>query len=485
MDGTGATDTIAHTLPEDPTTVSQTEPSQAISTPEDLKKCWICFADESEDTPTTSPWKSPCPCALVAHEECLLDWIADKESASAQTALEIKCPQCKADIVLQRPRDAVVEMVQSIQRTAAVAVLPALSLVATGTIYHAFQIHGMHSILMIFGDDHGLRILQPMLLSSSRAVVNWGPQELLRHLHRNWRLLIGVPLITPSILMSRTRLADRFLPLIPLALLATRDPRFDYGVTTGLWPPSPSMTVIALPYVRAMYNACYDRFVAPHEKKWLAAVRPRAGQVEQPEADLQHLDHDHDHDHHHHHHHGVDAQVQVEVRLDADIFGGWNQPAPEAEPFNPPAVEPQQIEAGNMPAADQPPQDAPVGIPADQPVVVNREQRLSISTTDLAEKFLGALLLPAFSALAGEGLKHVLPAKWTMPSPTAIGLQRFTATSKVAPGLLQQRWWRSIVGGCLLVVLKDAVTLYVRWKMAVQHKQRKVLDYQGKRKIRT
>ena len=50
----------------------------------DVKKCWICFSDETEDTPQTSQWRSPCPCALVAHEECLLDWIADLESPSSR-----------------------------------------------------------------------------------------------------------------------------------------------------------------------------------------------------------------------------------------------------------------------------------------------------------------------------------------------------------------------------------------------------------------
>ena len=43
------------------------------------RKCWICFNDETEDDDTTSEWRSPCTCSLVAHEKCLLDWIADME----------------------------------------------------------------------------------------------------------------------------------------------------------------------------------------------------------------------------------------------------------------------------------------------------------------------------------------------------------------------------------------------------------------------
>jgi hypothetical protein len=38
-----------------------------------------------------------------------------------------------------------------------------------------------------------------------------------------------------------------------------------------------------------------------------------------------------------------------------------------------------------------------------------------------------------------------------------------------------------LVGGCLFVVLKDAVMLYVRWRSAKMHKERRVLDFQRKK----
>ncbi len=44
-------------------------------------------------------------------------------------------------------------------------------------------------------------------------------------------------------------------------------------------------------------------------------------------------------------------------------------------------------------------------------------------------------------------------------------------------GLLQQKWGRSVVGGCLFVVLKDAITLYCKWRRAKNQGKRKVLDY--------
>ena len=47
---------------------------------------------------------------------------------------------------------------------------------------------------------------------------------------------------------------------------------------------------------------------------------------------------------------------------------------------------------------------------------------------------------------------------------------------------MQEKWGRSLVGGCLFVVLKDAVMLYVRWKMAQMHRGRRVLDFDRKKK---
>ena len=53
------------------------------------RKCWICFNDETEDDDTTSGWRSPCTCSLVAHEKCLLDWIADMEGMFNEACREM------------------------------------------------------------------------------------------------------------------------------------------------------------------------------------------------------------------------------------------------------------------------------------------------------------------------------------------------------------------------------------------------------------
>ena len=98
--------------------------AQSIKEP---RKCWICFGDETEDTPTSSEWRSPCPCSLTAHESCLLDYVADLEAPQNRKSIgppKIECPQCKARIIIARPRSLIVEGVRAVQRATARLILP-------------------------------------------------------------------------------------------------------------------------------------------------------------------------------------------------------------------------------------------------------------------------------------------------------------------------------------------------------------------------
>ncbi len=94
----------------------------------------------------------------------------------------------------------------------------------------------------------------------------------------------------------------------------------------------------------------------------------------------------------------------------------------------------------------------------------------NISTSRIISTVMGALFFPAVSSMMGSLLKYTLPRSWV--------------TTKFAGsrGLLKEQWGRSIVGGCLFVVLKDMVTLYCKWKKARDFGSRKILDYVPKEK---
>lgn len=485
----------------------------------DVKKCWICFSDSTEDTPETSPWRDPCPCALVAHEECLLDWIADSENTKNSrnrsfAPPQITCPQCKSEIKLARPRNYIVDVTKGLERLGSRVVWPGAISLLGGLIIKGNFALGVHTIYRIFGAQDGYRILRPLLRDMvtppldfdlpPRVIASSILYKFVQHA-RHWRLYVGVPLITPLLVLSRTSLADSVLPALPVLFLATQVHSSGETLDFTAWPPSASMAFAVLPYLRSAYNAYFERVWAKKEQQWIREIQPRAGAQEgegdQPEGDGGQAAE------------AAEGDNMFEVRIDGGIWEDWeggngNNNAPDqanaeaqqpAEPNDDGNVAQDGEEAAAAPppniADNRPAQPAAAQAQA-QPQAQPNERRLSFSTTAVAETVIGALAFPTLAELSGEVLRLALPSSWTMQEAVtpvasvaaggllgALGLRTTTGTTvlRSGRGLLQEKWGRSLVGGCLFVVLKDAVMLYVRWRSAKMHRERRVLDFDRKK----
>ncbi|TLD10043.1 hypothetical protein PgNI_06618 [Pyricularia grisea] len=150
---------------------------------------------------------------------------------------------------------------------------------------------------------------------------------------------------------------------------------------------------------------------------------------------------------------GQEPEVQVE---NADLqpeTPGANQAAAEEAADPPPAIQP----------APQP--QAQPDQPAEQP----RQRRVEgagISTwSRIINGTVSALLMPQISFAMGEVLRLTLPARWVS--------KRWGAPK----GLLQHTWGRSLVGTCLFVVLRDAVSLFVKYRRVQAIKNRTVRNF--------
>jgi hypothetical protein len=476
------------------------------------RRCWICFNDETEDDETTSEWRSPCACSLVAHERCLLDWIADMEAPSSRrragtSAGQVLCPQCKSEIRVERPKSYVVDMVRGVERLTGSLLLPGFALVTGTALYSTLTLSGTATIYQIFGTQDALQILGPLYETPDRSV-NSVTIQWLEHLRQHWRLDLGLPLIPTVLVASRTTFADSFLPFLPLIFFVSSGQPGD-DMLQLQWPPSAAFTFAALPYLRGFYNAYYERVWLPREQQWLKEIQPRAGEDATADAQVQ-ADHDHDHDH------GGDEDVieEVEIELDFDIFADWNNNG-EAD-NNDDALEDPPIPAAQGPAGpiDVPPQDdqenaempdlidvqpqqnaapapnIPMQPAAPRPRRVRRERGVTFSTTSLADTILGALIFPTIAAAMGELLRHSLPSSWVTPPSGAPAISWLggwintggkTGGVGKPTGFLQTRWGRSVVGGCMFVGLKDFIMLYVRWKTAQNHRKRGIVDHDRKR----
>jgi hypothetical protein len=109
---------------------------------EEEVRCWICFVSKGEETDRSrGEWRAPCKCTLVAHEACLLDWIADMQKTGVENGSSQKpaCPQCKTPIRLKEEQSMVLDMVDSAGRVAG----KAGAFVAFGGMIYDFATSGL------------------------------------------------------------------------------------------------------------------------------------------------------------------------------------------------------------------------------------------------------------------------------------------------------------------------------------------------------
>jgi FANCL C-terminal domain len=410
---------------------------------EEPRKCWICYSDETEDLPHSSEWRSPCPCALTAHEACLLDWLAELENPRTrrqnQGNVRMQCPQCKSKIVISRPRSYIVDIVRVCERLAGKLVIPGVVFTFAGTIWAGCCAHGVYSMYLVFGTEEAHTIFD------HGADDTWSPV-------RN----VGIPFIPIVLIFSRMSWADGVLPAIPVLFFATHNPTgFEHQGT--LWPPSATMTFAALPYVKSVYSALYERIFGKLERKWISEVQPRHGedeeQGEQERGDQRAAL-------------GIGGNGGILMEIDLELQIGMDDDRQE-QPANVP-------DRNNQDNAGQVGQDGQQNQQDhDQQILGRRRQELIHDTSSLADTVLGALLFPAISAGMGGLLRLALPKAWTTP-PSVFERGR--------AGIFQSRWGRSVVGGCLFVLLKDALVLYCRWRLAQTHRKRRVLNYDREKK---
>ncbi|CAG8954562.1 hypothetical protein HYFRA_00004479 [Hymenoscyphus fraxineus] len=444
---------------------SPASPSTPDAPEVEPKKCWICQMDETEDEPGTV-WKKACPCSLDAHDECLLEWIADEErpkTGEIASPHKILCPVCKAEIKIQRPQDPIVNFFDRTQAMARRLIIPTALSAVFGCGYAGLFVYGVNTIYVVFGHEDAAKILLNMGEDAGLAVPRpksplnalWnlmtGTDPFFPHLYgplRHWKPWATIPLIGPAIVLSRTKLSDFVFPLMISIYFINPSHRDIYH-----WPPSPGLTFATLPYIRTAYNEFYRYSFAALERKWDLAVqrKPREGETAE------------------------EIRQQVEDDNDRAIFELEIVDEAEEVPPGPGADVNWQ---GRIPGAAGN-QNAPVAGGQGDGAADEGDERpgnrqvwglqRNWSIAQAAIKITGALAFPAISSMMGNLLEIFLPAK--MVGQRALRF-RYGPT-----GFLHSKWGRTVAGGCLFVLLKDAVTLYCKWKKAQIFDKKKIIDY--------
>lgn len=224
-------------------------PPARTNTADEPKHCWICLLDSDDPTPQSTEWRSPCPCNLQAHQDCLLEWITDLEATGTASTngagqSKILCPQCKAPIKIAQPFDPLVLAIDQVRTVARRLVLPAgLAGTLTGILYSGSLIYGINALGLVFGEQEAINMLSVETRRSRPAshhlayilpndwveaifttlrkikldvIMRYTDPFLPVGSGRNWLATLGLPSIAPLLIISRTNLGERFTSALPL-----------------------------------------------------------------------------------------------------------------------------------------------------------------------------------------------------------------------------------------------------------------------------
>lgn len=287
-------------------------------------------------------------------------------------------------------------------------------------------------------------------------------------------------------------------------------PAFQYGMWHALqdpyfltWPPSPQLALAMFPHIRSIYYNMWREFVYPYELKLSRQVLglPPAGQ-DRNRGEAENGNNRRDH--------RADGGIAGFLQNVLDALGP-DEDGHGGEAGNRVHIVNEEIEIVDEGGQDgelvvelvideameeeqgEEDADADLQLPADgaqAPPVVQEERRadqheappapparragLGTILSAASNSIVSALMLPWISFAMGEALRCLVPRAWT-----AAPASQLYRTARL--GFLQQQWGRSLLGGCLFVVMRDAVRLYTVYRKAGFIAQRKVKNVDRRR----
>ncbi|GAA5990467.1 hypothetical protein JCM10908_007384 [Rhodotorula pacifica] len=358
-------------------------PRRTVSIDTSDKTCWICYTTQSEDP--SLPFIHPCACTLLAHPDCLLEWISTQQATHGPTRRP-HCPACGTAIRIHQDRSEFLRLYRALRRNVDRASLAAgLGGIAASGWFVAAA-YGAWALKTFMGEQ----VTQALLLRHENGLP--------------WRYWLNLPMIPISLILSRTPLIDSLLPFLPLTLVLSTHTHSPYSYSSSplfdpigiddlslRWPPSPTLTICLLPWMRLLYlRMRYKVFKAVlgrrKQFRGLAGVFEEAAMDEMASLPVAGEDEEEDGG-------GVTGsgdvvgivatfEVDPEEEGAATAHDGDQQPQPHQQ---------QRREADTHPAQAPAP-------PAGESI------RLRVGLGRLTSLVLGALLFPALSSLAGSAL---------------------------------------------------------------------------------
>ncbi|KAI0490040.1 hypothetical protein F4859DRAFT_509616 [Xylaria cf. heliscus] len=327
-------------------------------------------------------------------------------------AKDVQCPVCKSPIIIAERYDPAIQLSNFLNhKFSRWAPRVLLGFIASGTLVGS-SVYGAKAISWFAGPEALMAFLTTHTEDKHLLF------QLMRRPRNEDQINIlhfsMLPFIAPALIVNRMNVGDLLALPASLVYATLSNPSADLFA----WPPSPDRVVAIYPALKSTYFHIHKALSDSLERSW--AARARTISVE----------------------HGSQAIHDV---------------APPPEPA--PAMNILDLEI-DIQIGEADDDDDDDGRPHNGAVHRNRGADVGRSPINL---ITGALLWPGVCYGAGEILRHLLPSRFVTKPP-----------SGPATGLLQERWGRSLIGGCLFVVLKDVFFLYVRYKRMMNRPYRRI-----------
>lgn len=150
----------SHDVMDGASSPNQPDNTPALSSEDDKRYCWVCFATDEDDA--TASWVKPCHCRGTTkwvHQGCIQRWVDEKQKGRA--GAHVACPQCNTEYIIVYPNMGPLVVVLDTIDGVIFRICPfiAASIVAA-SIYWTAVTYGAVTVMQVVGHKDGLAMME-------------------------------------------------------------------------------------------------------------------------------------------------------------------------------------------------------------------------------------------------------------------------------------------------------------------------------------
>ncbi|XP_066587388.1 E3 ubiquitin-protein ligase MARCHF5-like isoform X1 [Prorops nasuta] len=131
-----------------------------LSSDEDKRYCWVCFATDEDDA--TASWVMPCHCRGTTkwvHQGCIQRWVDEKQKG--RDGINVRCPQCNTKYIIVYPNMGPLVVILDTIDGAIYRICPVVVAgITAGSIYWSAVTFGAVTVMQVVGHKDGITMME-------------------------------------------------------------------------------------------------------------------------------------------------------------------------------------------------------------------------------------------------------------------------------------------------------------------------------------